>query len=284
MIFEYSKAGIPTHSLMQAEYPVCLEDIGYNNPYDFTREHRHGYFELILLQQGGGMQYIDFSEIELNDYSCYIILPNQVHLLKRDTGASGTVIQFCETAIQSACLLSCLIQLREPAIFEISKDKFAAANSYIDLIRNIQVPGKPLTIQGCGYLLQAFLFHLLGLKDDASACREAEAPHGKFANLVDLFFCERHTVKEYLQELSISESKLASLVKKHFGVTPLQLIHNRMLLEAKRLLVFQNESYKEIAYALGFKTPSHFSQFIKNKTGLNPSSLQQNLLKSSSGK
>ncbi|PCI98861.1 MAG: hypothetical protein COB15_05070 [Flavobacteriales bacterium] len=54
-------------------------------------------------------------------------------------------------------------------------------------------------------------------------------------------------------------------------------MHHRLLLEAKRLLLFKEESHKEIAYALGFDSPSSFSSFIKMKTGKTPSDLQVEL-------
>jgi AraC family transcriptional activator of pobA len=49
------------------------------------------------------------------------------------------------------------------------------------------------------------------------------------------------------------------------------------LSEAKRLLLFEKGSHKEIAYDLGFDSPTSFSAFIKTKTGLSPSELSKQL-------
>ena len=51
---------LPLHSLADGKFPIHVEDIRYNNPYDFTREHRHDYFEILFLKKGGGSQLIDF--------------------------------------------------------------------------------------------------------------------------------------------------------------------------------------------------------------------------------
>jgi len=59
----------------------------------------------------------------------------------------------------------------------------------------------------------------------------------------------------------------------------LQVIHNRILLEAKRMLLFEEIAHKEIAFQLGFDSPASFSLFIKNKTGFTPSELNQQLVK-----
>ncbi len=58
------------------------------------------------------------------------------------------------------------------------------------------------------------------------------------------------------------------------GLTPLQVIHKRILLEAKRQLVFEEKQHKEIAYNLGFDSPASFSAFVKKKTGLTASEIQ----------
>jgi AraC family transcriptional activator of pobA len=61
------------------------------------------------------------------------------------------------------------------------------------------------------------------------------------------------------------------------GMSSLQVIHHRLVLEAKRLLLFGEESHKEIAYSLGFDSPASFSAFIKKKIGTTPSELQTQL-------
>jgi AraC family transcriptional activator of pobA len=100
----------------------------------------------------------------------------------------------------------------------------------------------------------------------------------RFQQLLEEKFLETHAVQEYAEELQTTEKKISTLTKKHLGLSPLQVIHNRILLEAKRLLLFEKTSYKEIAYHLGFDSPASFSQFIKNKTGLTPSELSQTLV------
>jgi AraC-like DNA-binding protein len=61
------------------------------------------------------------------------------------------------------------------------------------------------------------------------------------------------------------------------GMSSLQVIHHRLVLEAKRLLLFGEESHKEIAYSLGFDSQASFSAFIKKKIGNTPSELQTQL-------
>ena len=96
----------------------------------------------------------------------------------------------------------------------------------------------------------------------------------RFLHLVDVHFKEHHSVQFYLQELNISDKKLVALTKKYLGMSPLQAIHRRLVLEIKRMLLFGEESHKEIAYSLGFDSPASFSAFVKKRTKKTPSELQ----------
>lgn len=76
----------------------------------------------------------------------------------------------------------------------------------------------------------------------------------------------------------LPKKKLAAVTGQFLGLSPLQVIHNRLLLEAKRLLLTGSVSHKEIAFVLGFDSPSSFSLFIKGKTGHSPSALLKELV------
>jgi len=54
-----------------------------------------------------------------------------------------------------------------------------------------------------------------------------------------------------------------------FEPSPLKVIHNRIILEAKRYLHYTDKASKKIAYELGFENPEHFSRFFKSNTGKN---------------
>ncbi|MBO6514990.1 MAG: helix-turn-helix transcriptional regulator [Bacteroidia bacterium] len=88
--------------------------------------------------------------------------------------------------------------------------------------------------------------------------------------LVEEHFKEKHTVKEYADLLSKSPKTLANLFKKRGGITPLQYIHNRIMLEARRMLVHSDKSVSEIGYHLGFSDVQVFSRFFKKEQGCSP--------------
>ena len=270
-----SENKLPLHNLNSGNAPLFIWDISYSNEYDFTQKHRHNYFEIIFFEKGGGKQLIDFQEYEVTDYTCYLIHPNQIHLLNRAPGSFGRLIQFRDESILSRTLLT---KLRERiwegvggVVFENDSELFkqmmavlAQFDSNTDTERNL-------------HLLQVLLFDLISNAQSTEKPTSADSYLNQFLHLVDVNFKEQHSVQFYLNELNISDKKLGSLCKQHLGMSPLQAIHHRLVLEIKRLLLFGEESHKELAYSLGFDSPASFSAFVKKKTGSTPSVLQVHL-------
>lgn len=93
----------------------------------------------------------------------------------------------------------------------------------------------------------------------------------EFNILVEKHFKEYHKVKEYANLLFKSPKTLSNLFSKHINKSPLNVINERIILEAKRLLLYSNLSNDEIATELGYKDSSHFSKFFKKHTELSPS-------------
>jgi AraC-like DNA-binding protein len=100
----------------------------------------------------------------------------------------------------------------------------------------------------------------------------------RFNLLVEASFRKKHKVSDYADLLNKSPKTLSNLFSKYNNKTPLQVINERILLEAKKLLLQSNKSSKEIAFSLGFLEAAHFSKFFKNQVGMSPTHFQKNVL------
>lgn len=87
--------------------------------------------------------------------------------------------------------------------------------------------------------------------------------------LVEQKYKEQHEVQYYAGELNKSPKTLSNLFARCNHKSPLKIIHDRIIIEAKRLMFYTDKSSKEIAYELGFEDAGHFSHFFKNMTGQN---------------
>jgi AraC-like DNA-binding protein len=276
---------LPVHPLAKSEFPVFVRDIQYKNPYDFTRVHRHDYFEIFFFETGGGSQLIDFIELPVLGNSCYIVFPLQVHLLRRSPEASGLLVQFRDEAIAAGDLKNLLQQasfgMSKATIFENNPRKLHWVWATLDLLKQASEKHSVYSREISLHLLHALLFQLLErrqAKHKSPLSNDGKLAY-RFQQLVEERYLHNRSVQHYAALLNLTEKKLSAITKKYWGLNPLPVIHNRLLLEAKRMLIFEETSHKEIAYHLNFDSPASFSQFVKNKTGLTPSSLQKQLAK-----
>lgn len=90
-----------------------------------------------------------------------------------------------------------------------------------------------------------------------------------FFQLVEQHFVTRKKVGEYASLLGITPNYLNAIVRELSGFSPSYHIQQRIVLEAKRQALHDRDSMKEIAYALGFCNPAHFSKYFKSTTGIN---------------
>ncbi|UOQ55127.1 helix-turn-helix domain-containing protein [Hymenobacter cellulosivorans] len=94
----------------------------------------------------------------------------------------------------------------------------------------------------------------------------------KFQQLLDGYFTTNQlpTAHELAERLHLSSKYLSDCLKQLTGSTTQQLIHERLIEQAKEQLLTTTLSVSEIAYALGFEYPQSFSKLFKAKTQQTP--------------
>ncbi len=89
----------------------------------------------------------------------------------------------------------------------------------------------------------------------------------KYSALVEKHFRIKHKVAEYAEMLNRSPKTIINVFARLGGRSALQVIHDRLAVEAQRMLLLSNMSAKEIAFDLGFSEASQFHRFVKKMTG-----------------
>jgi AraC-like DNA-binding protein len=95
-----------------------------------------------------------------------------------------------------------------------------------------------------------------------------------FSQLVEWNYSRLHTVAEYADLLHITPKALNKRITRYSNTTPNDVIKNRIVLEAKRLLVHTNLSVKEISYKLGYDDISYFSRFFTKQVAATPNNFR----------
>ena len=92
----------------------------------------------------------------------------------------------------------------------------------------------------------------------------------RFKKIIEENFTNNLTIKQYASQLGISAAQLNNVCRAKVGKTALQIVHERLILEVKRNLVYNSLSISEIAYNLGFSDPAYFTRFFSKQTGVSP--------------
>ncbi|WP_205431326.1 helix-turn-helix domain-containing protein [Flavobacterium arcticum] len=97
--------------------------------------------------------------------------------------------------------------------------------------------------------------------------------------MVENNYRKHHEVQYYASALNKSPKTLANVFALYGKKTPLQIIQERVVNEAKRLLYYTDKSIKEIAVETGFEDTSHFSRFFKKQTSFTPTEFKNSIKK-----
>ncbi|MGN5520093.1 helix-turn-helix domain-containing protein [Halopseudomonas sp. Lyrl_26] len=131
--------------------------------------------------------------------------------------------------------------------------------------------GRDVMLSASIHVLLIWL-HRLQRKDTAQT-----APHDRgeqhlsaFLQLLEQHYREHWSIDSYATRLGVSAPHLNALCRRLCHQSALQIISQRLLLEAKRCLIYTSMTVSQVADNLGFSEPAYFSRFFKRYTGMPP--------------
>jgi len=92
----------------------------------------------------------------------------------------------------------------------------------------------------------------------------------RFNQLIEHHYSEHWPLSAYAQSIGVTETRLNDICRRVAGLPSKRLVHERLMQEARRLLLFGGGSVNEICYQLGFKDPAYFSRFFARNAGMAP--------------
>ena len=234
--------------------------------------HLHGFYEIIWFQKGSGTHFVDFNQYAIAPGTIIFISPGQIHSFDTKHDQEGYVLKICAELFDDFVSLSCVtVQDKDSAALEM-------------LIGAMQEELKKEDSLGHREALHALvkLFVIMVRRSYAEINPSAPNPHKvsykaflNFRKLIEENYCRLHTVKDYASLLNVSSKTLTLYVNECSKYSPLELINNRIILEAKRLLRYSVLSVKEIAFRLGFEDPSYFAKFFKRLVKQSPADYRE---------
>jgi len=237
--------------------------------------HRHHFYEIAWLAKGNARFFSDFRYYQVTSGSLMFIRPGQVHYLEADwTQVSSSVIGFRPE----------LFSLYGAQPKRLSELSFFAVDAYPVL--ELDTYSKPIFARALQSfkqrnrnlpqneaLLFSYLQVLLGEAEHFYSQTQKVNPSaatfltGRFREALELHFLERKKVQDYAVMLNVSSNHLARAVRSVTGMSPSQMVQERLMLEAKRLLIHTSRDIADIAYELAFVSPSQFGAWFRNLEG-----------------
>ena len=259
------------------------------NPYDASHPHRHNYFEVLYFNSDGGNHDIDFQSYPIEKNSIHFVSPGQVHLLRKDAKVTGHVLSFTDDFFLDRTSSSMFIDALPffinpssiPIVRIIDEEKRKEIVDIIFRIQNEYTSSNSDKIQVIASWMSLFLISCRRIYLSQSHSSEKHLLKNettrKFKKLVEENFAENKSVSEYASLLNITPGHLNDTIQKELGKTASELIHERIVLEAKRLLYHSEKSIKEIAATLNYDDPSYFTKFFKTNTDLTPDQFRKTI-------
>jgi AraC family transcriptional activator of pobA len=249
--------------------------------------HRADFYQIVWgTTVGAGKFWIDLDSYDLRPNIMCFISPGQIHCWEYDTRAKGYVIGFTSGFFSnSPDDANALIQMpyfhgvgAAPVLYADQELADLFTHVCRGLEREIQ-----LALDGQTALLHSYMRILLvearrahQATPGATHLEEAAVALTKqFTQLLEAHYLTTTSVADYATMLHVTTNHLIETVRRCVGLPPGKIIHERLLLEAKRLLRYSDLPVTEIATELSFEDPSYFSRFFKKHTGLSPSEFRE---------
>ncbi|HZH50684.1 MAG TPA: helix-turn-helix domain-containing protein [Microvirga sp.] len=279
---------IPTYSLYgeskdgsQADWVHCETIQARSRLHNYEiQPHRHeNLFQILHLAGGRAEVVVDGKRSILEGPSIVAIPAMAVHGYTFSADVEGTVLTLFENRL--AHVLKAMGGIEST----FRQVQFASLADHPDVARSVaadvaalaaefdgRAHGRLGAIEARLALVLVALHRLKDLPAETSPGRSERAlQHAlRFRQLVDREFRTHKPIEEYARRLGLTPAHLNRVCREQLGDSALGVVHERMVLEAKRYLTFTSMSAKEIALALAFEDPSYFTRFFKKKTGIPP--------------
>ncbi|NIG56692.1 AraC family transcriptional regulator [Chitinophaga sp. Cy-1792] len=252
-----------------------------------TRPHIHSFYQIIWFKSGKGKHYVDFKAYEVFDNAIFFIAKNQVHYFDHGKHYEGVLIHFNEEFLTgSGNELNLFLK------FSLFNNPYqlpsccvgASVNKTLDeYLRQIKAELPHVDQFGQKELLKtylkAFLIQVQRRKYEYEQTNgntpfmvdEKRLQLLQLSNLIEENYSKNLSVADYAKRMHISTRTLSDLTHMVVNKTPSQLIQERIILEAKRLLLHSHLNINQIGYHLGFEDPSYFVKYFKKHTQTAPS-------------
>ena len=253
------------------------------NPFQPSRLH---YYAILFILEGEGRHFIDFQTYDYKRGSIIFVAKGQVHAFERNVNRRAIFFGFTEAFLEKNSLGSNLIQQINLYNYHLYAPLLQLKETeikFFEIIANriseeFHAPDDFATEEIIASLLKMFL--LLAERIRRQIAYQSIHPTYyptflAFQKLLEEYLLTNRKVQFYAQQLQISTKKLNRITQEIIKKSVKQYLHERLIMEIKRLLINTDWPINEIAYQTGFDEPTNFVKYFKKETNQTPSSFRK---------
>jgi AraC family transcriptional activator of pobA len=234
--------------------------------------HRHDYHELIWIRAGAGQHSIDGATVPVRPGTVTVIGRGQVHVFEQGEHLDGAVVRFTGEALAESWLLAGQGG-RTVVVPGGERDRLDAL---IDALgAELARPPDEHSPELQRHLLTAILLWIERWYDASRTERRADDDaevqlHRRFTRRLEEDYAAHHDAGHYADALGVPAAALSRALTHVTGRSTKELVTDRVMLEAARLLRFTDLTVQEVGHRAGFRDPLYFSRAFKRHQGEAP--------------
>lgn len=249
--------------------------------------HKHSFYHLVFFTEGEGELYIDFKKFNIQSGLIYFMIPGQVHNWNFKTPPDGFIINFSSIYFASFLLEADYLSRfnffsgQQPAqVIELPLSTHQSIIGIFDAILNEGLSDSVVNDDLVKTLLLQLFIRVARFQNSIEPVTSSSYNHllvKNFKDLIAVNYKQLKLPKHYAALLYITPNHLNAVCNDFLQTSAGNLIRNRILLEAKRLLINLDLRIGEIADELNFTDQSYFIKFFKKYEGVTPEKFRKSI-------
>lgn len=274
----FASKKFPIQALLQQDY-LKIEKLRKDYHFLSAVPHKHDHYELIWIIEGEGEHYINFKPYPFVKNRVYLLQEGQVHLIP-EFDRDGWLILISEGMARHFFSLypeeegvGLFDPFGETPYLNLEKELLLAFKTSFLLLQ--QELSRPAPDKDIIFHLLSALFLRLNRTHILHAGKEQPLVRDKqlllmLRRLLNKHYTEEHSVSFYIEKIGMNGKSVHQICRKLTGKSIHNLIEDKLIAEAKMLLLTTGSSMKEIAFQLGFNDAAYFGRFFKRHTQMSP--------------
>ncbi len=245
------------------------------------KPHRHAdLFQLLYVQRGRAVVEVEGRRSEIGEPSIQVIPPLCVHGFQFSENIEGYVLTLGAPLVEQLeqQLGGPLAVLASSGCYPAGDNRRYLNTLFDALLKEYEgsAASRDLVLGSLVNVLMVWISRHQQQNAPASG-RDERNRHvlGRFIKLVEQHYREHLTVETFAHRLGMSAVHLNNLCRQSAGQSALQIIHQRLLLEARRNLIYTNMTVAQVSDSLGFADPAYFSRFFRRLGGVSPNGFRR---------